>query len=208
MSQNKIRILLADDHSLLRMGLSSLLGCQPDLEVVGEAEDGRKAVELARALGPDLVVMDLMMPVLDGAAATAEIRAQLPETRVLVLTSFGTSAEVVRAVRNGATGVFLKDAPNEDLLVAIREVANGREVFSSDVRRLIASASDLPDLTMRQIEMLAAAAQGLTTEEIAARQKISVDGVKKHFSAIFHKLGVANRSEAVAIALRKNLLKG
>lgn len=207
MKPNKIRILLADDHSLVRMGLASLLGYQPDLEVVGEAEDGQKAIELAEALRPDLVIMDLMMPVLGGAEATAEIRSRLPGTQILVLTSFGTSAEVVRAVRNGATGVFLKDAPNEDLLVAIRDAAAGIEVFSRDVRQLIASSADLPDLTPRQLEMLAAAAQGLTTEAIAARQKISVDGVKKHFSAIFHKLGASSRSEAVAIGLRKHLLK-
>ena len=207
MKPNKIRILLADDHSLVRMGLASLLGYQSDLEVVGEAEDGQKAVKLAETLKPDLVIMDLMMPVLGGAEATAKIRSRLPGTQILVLTSFGTSAEVVRAVRNGATGVFLKDAPNEDLLVAIRDAAAGIEVFSRDVRQLIASSADLPDLTPRQLEMLAAAAQGLTTEAIAARQKISVDGVKKHFSAIFHKLGASSRSEAVAIGLRKHLLK-
>ena len=203
----KIRLLLVDDHSLLRIGLNTLLNVQKDMEVVGEAEDGESVIRLAQKLKPDVVIMDLMMPVMGGAEATAKIRSRLPGTQILVLTSFGTSAEVVRAVRNGATGVFLKDAPNEDLLVAIRDAAAGIEVFSRDVRQLIASSADLPDLTPRQLEMLAAAAQGLTTEAIAARQKISVDGVKKHFSSIFHKLGASSRSEAVAIGIRKHLLK-
>ena len=207
MSNRKIRIVLADDHSLLRMGLVSLLGYQRDLEVVGQAEDGHQAVDLVERLHPDLVVMDLMMPVLSGADATAKIRAAHPETKVLVLTSFGTSADLVRAVRNGATGALLKDAPNEELLAAIREVAAGHTAYSRDVRQQLRAAEDQPDLTDRQRAILAAAARGLTTDNIATELRISVDGVKKHFSAIFQKLGASSRSEAVAIALRHNLLE-
>ena len=207
MSNRKIRILLADDHSLLRMGLASLLGYQPDLQVVGEAEDGRQAIDLACRLKPDLVIMDLMMPVVDGATATAEILAAEPRTKVLVLTSFGTSDEVVRAIRNGATGVILKDEPNDELLAAIRATAAGQETFSNEVRQLLAAANDRQELTARQLNMLKAASEGLTTDAIASRTGITPDGVKKHFTVIFHKLGASSRSEAIAIAIKKRLLK-
>ncbi len=207
MSNRKIRILLADDHSLLRMGLASLLGYQPDLQVVGEAEDGRQAIDLACRLKPDLVIRDLMMPVVDGATATAEILAAEPRTKVLVLTSFGTSDEVIKAIRNGATGVILKDEPNEELLAAIRATAAGQETFSNEVRQLLAAANDRQELTTRQLDMLKAASEGLTTDAIASRTGITPDGVKFHITSILAKLGAANRSEAVAVALRKHLLK-
>ena len=189
------------------MGLASLLGYQPDLQVVGEAEDGRQAIDLACRLKPDLVIMDLMMPVVDGATATAEILAVEPRTKVLVLTSFGTSDEVIKAIRNGATGVILKDEPNDELLAAIRATAAGRETFSNEVRQLLAAANDRQELTARQLDMLKAASEGLTTDAIASRTGITPDGVKKHFTVIFNKLGASSRSEAIAIAIKKRLLK-
>ena len=128
-----IRILLADDHALLRMGLSTLLGCERDMKIVGEAADGEEAVECAAKLKPDVVIMDLAMPKLDGVEATRQIRAAQPETRVLVLTSYGTSVEVSRALAAGASGVIVKDASSDDLPDAIRKVAAGERILSPEL---------------------------------------------------------------------------
>ena len=203
----KTTILIADDHSLLRMGLASLIGYQKDMTVVGEAEDGAKAVQLSRKLKPDLVIMDLMMPVIGGADATRQIRETLPDAKIFVLTSFGNSGDLVQAVANGATGAMMKDTPNEELLAALRKVARGETCFPDEIRQFIAETPSAIVLTTRQQEILHSAARGLSTEDIARQFAISVDGVKKHFSAIFSKLGATTRSEAVAIALRKHLLK-
>ena len=203
----KTSILIADDHSLLRMGLSSLIGYQKDMTVVGEAEDGAKAVQLSRKLKPDLVIMDLMMPVVGGADATRQIHEMLPETKIFILTSFGNSADLAQAVANGATGAMMKDTPNEKLLAALHKVAHGETSFPDEIRQFIDETPSAPVLTTRQQEILHSAARGLSTEDIAKQFGISVDGVKKHFMAIFAKLGAATRSEAVAIALRKHLLK-
>ena len=136
----KIRILIADDHAIVRAGLSAVLGFEDDMEIVGEAEDGRQAVEAARTLHPDVVIMDLSMPILDGAAATAAILREQPGARVLILTTYGTSADVTRAVKSGAAGAVSKTLPNEELTAAIRSVAMGEGAFSPDVRRMLADA--------------------------------------------------------------------
>lgn len=203
----KIRILIADDHSLMRVGLNALFTHQKDMSVVGEAADGLVAVKMAKELNPDVVVMDLMMPKMNGVEATRLIRTALPKTKVLLLTSFGTAPELAHAVANGATGAFIKSAPTDDILDAVRTVAAGGEAFPDDVKHLIAESRSVSDLTDRQMEILAAATHGLTTNDIAKQLDISVSCVLKHFTVIFEKLGVANRSEAVAIALRKHLLK-
>lgn len=202
-----IRILLADDHSLIRMGLAALFKYQKDIKVVGEAEDGDEAVRLALRLKPDVVVMDLAMPVMDGATATARIRETLPETRVLILTSFGTSADLSRALAAGATGALNKDSGNDELLTAIRTVADGGRAVSDEIARLIEEEPAPPDFTERQLEVLHAVTRGLTNAEIGRQFGISADAVKQHVNAIFAKLGAANRTEAVTIALRKQLLK-
>lgn len=202
-----IRILLADDHSLIRMGLAALFKYQKDIKVVGEAEDGDEAVRLALRLKPDVVVMDLAMPVMDGATATARIRETLPETRVLILTSFGTSADLSRALAAGATGALNKDSGNDELLSAIRTVADGGRSVSDEIARLIEEEPAPPDFTERQLEVLHAVTRGLTNAEIGRQFGISADAVKQHVNAIFAKLGAANRTEAVTIALRKQLLK-
>ena len=203
----KIKILIADDHSLMRVGLNALFGHQKDMSVVGEAADGLVAVKMAKELNPDVVVMDLMMPKMNGVDATRLIRTALPKTKVLLLTSFGTAPELAHAVANGATGAFIKSAPTEDILDAVRTIAAGGEAFPDEVKHLIAESRSVSDLTDRQMEILAAATRGFTTNDIAKQLDISVSCVLKHFTAIFEKLGVANRSEAVAIALRKHLLK-
>jgi DNA-binding NarL/FixJ family response regulator len=202
-----IRILLVDDHALLRRGLADLIRYEKDLSVVGEAGDGEAAVEAAVRLKPDLVVMDLMMPVVDGTEATRRIKEALPDTRVLILTTFGTSAEVARAVAAGATGAIMKDASTDEQLAAIRTVAAGGTVFSPDIRRTMEENPEPPVFTQRQLQILESVTRGLGNKEIANQFGISTDAVKQHLNAICTKLGAANRVEAVSIALRRHLLR-
>ena len=202
-----ITVLLADDHSLVRLGLSALLAKQGDMKLVGEAVNGEEAVRLAARLNPDVIIMDLMMPGVDGVTATRRIRERNPDTKVLILTSFGTSSDVAHAIEAGARGAILKDAPNASLLAAIRTVAAGGESFADDIVRNITRDPVPRELTARQAEILRSVTNGLTNKTIAQQLKISPESVKQHLNAIFQKLGAANRSEAVAIALRKHLLK-
>ena len=203
----KIRILVVDDHELLRFGLSTLLQFQKDMEVVGGAENGAEALGLARQLKPDVVVMDLMMPQMDGVESTQRILAELPATRIMLLTSFGTAADVIRAIRAGAVGALVKDSPNDELIAAIRNVAAGKQVFSPEIKKMIDTEPPPPDFTSRQLEILNAITRGFTNADIADILHISPDAVKQHIISICTKLGAANRSEAGAIALRKHLLK-
>ena len=203
----KIKILIADDHSLMRVGLNALFSHQEDMEVVGEACDGLEAVRLAEKLEPDVVVMDLKMPKLDGADAARLILDVTPDAKILVLTSYGTSDDLVRAVHNGVKGAMIKSAPIEDIVDSIRTVHAGGEAFPNEVRQLVAETPRPTILTERQKEILHSATRGLTTEDIAKQLNISVSCVLKHFSTIFRKLDVANRTEAIAVALRKQLLK-
>ena len=212
----KIRILLADDHSIMRVGLASLLSREKDMTVAGEAETGEEAVALARELKPDVVVMDLMMPVLSGAEATRQITAGsapgggcAPEARpkVLVFTSYGTSADLARAVLNGASGVLLKNAPTRDLPQAIRRVFAGEKVLSKEVQALVDEESATPCLTDRQLQQLELAARGFTNQDIAYQLDVSLITVKKQFSDIFARLSVSNRAEAIALALQRQMIK-
>ena len=207
MKNSTIRILLVDDHALLRRGLADLIRYEMDLSVVGEAGDGEAAVEAAVRLKPDLVVMDLMMPVVDGTEATRRIKKALPETRILILTTFGTSAEVARAVAAGASGAIMKDASTDEQLAAIRAVAAGGTVFSPDIQRAMEEIPKPPVFTQRQLQILESVTRGLGNKEIANQFGISTDAVKQHLNAICTKLGAANRVEAVSIALRKHLLR-
>ncbi len=203
----KKKILLVDDHSVVRLGLSALIGYQDDFEVAGEAEDGAEAVRMASRINPDIIIMDLMMPCMDGVEATRQICANLPDARILILTTFGTSADVVRAIAAGASGAIMKDSSNEELLNAIRTVADGGSVFSQEIERHAKEYPISSDLTQRQMEILHSVTRGLSNPDIAKQFDITVDGVKAHLSAIFAKLGAANRSEAITIALRRHLLK-
>jgi len=204
---NKTRILIADDHSLVRMGFASLLGYQPEFQVVGTAEDGKEAVRLFAELTPDVVVMDLMMPKMDGVEATRKIREKNPNARILILTSFGMSADVTRAISAGAAGAIMKDATNDELLRAIRTVAGGGTSISPAIRKTMTEEPNPPEFTKKQMEILHSVTRGLTNADIAKQLGISTDAAKQHTMAIFKKLGASNRSEAVAIALRKHLLK-
>jgi len=210
-----IRILLADDHSIMRVGLTSLLSREKDMTVVGEAETGEEAVTMARELKPDVVVMDLMMPTLSGAEATrqitsltaAETSEETSRPRVLVFTSYGTSVDLASAVQNGASGVLLKNAPTRDLPQAIRKVFAGEKVLSKEIQALVAEESSTPRLTERQIQMLELAARGFTNQEIADQIGVSLITVKKQFSDTFVRLNVSNRSEAIGLAIQRHIIK-
>ena len=203
----KIKVLIADDHTIVRAGLAALLGTEKDLEIVGQAKNGIEAVQETARLHPDVVIMDLMMPKKDGVEATAEIVAKSPNSKVILLTTFGTSDGIAHALRNGAKGAILKNADNAQLATAIRKVAKGGEFISPEVRQQLAVDPPIPELTPRQKEILAAMTRGFTDRDIARQLGIRQDGVNDHVSTILRKIGAANRTEAVAIALRKHLLK-
>ena len=203
----KVRVLIADDHSVVRMGLASLLGTAKNVEVVGEAFNGDEAVRKALKLRPDVVVMDLVMPRKDGVAATEEILVAAPETKVLILTTFGTSDDITRALKAGATGAIMKSATNRELLAAVQSVAQGRRFVSAEVEGILANDPPIPELSQRQREILESIARGLTNREIATQLDISLESVKSHVKVILEKLEASSRTEAAAIAQRKNLLK-
>ena len=202
-----VSVLLVDDHALIRRGLTDLIRYESDLNVAGEASNGQEAVEAARKLNPDVIVMDLMMPEIDGVEATRRIKAERPDSRILILTTFGTSADVARAMAAGASGAIMKDAETDDQLAAIRAVAAGGKAFSPGIEKALNELQPTPDLTDRQLLILESVTRGLTNRDIATMLGISADAVKQHLAAIFSKLGAANRSEAISIALRKHLLK-
>ena len=202
-----IRVLIADDHTIVRIGLKALLGAEKDIEIVGEAKNGEMAVKEAMRLQPDVVIMDLMMPKMDGAAATAALRDRLPEAKVIILTTFGSSDGTAHAIESGAAGALMKTADDAALISTIRSVAGGMTVISPEIRRLLAEDPPIPVLTSRQTEVLQSMMRGLTNRDIAKQLGIRQDGVNEHVAAILAKIGAANRTEAVAIALRKHLLK-
>ena len=204
---SKIRILLADDHMLMRMGIATLVSTAKDMTVVGEACNGRQAVELAGSLRPDVVIMDLMMPEMSGGEATKAIHEAHPGIKIVILTTYGTSAELATAVTNGAVGVLLKDKVEMDLLNTIRFVVEGNQVIPTRLLAQIEEDKAMGKLTDRQMEILASVAEGHSNADIAPRFGLSEITVKKHLSAIFERLRVANRSEAVALAFRKQMLK-
>ena len=205
--KHKTKILIVDDHALLRHGLKSIIKYQKDMEVVGEAENGEHAVRMAKALAPDLVVMDLVMPVMDGVEATRLIKADSPNVKVLILTTFGTSADISRALEVGATGAVMKDTPDEKLLAAMRRVLGGETVLAPEIAHMIKNEPEPPKLTDRQIDILHSLERGYTNRDIALQLGLKPSGVRVHIDALLSKLGAATRTEAVAIAIRRHLLK-
>ena len=208
-----IRILITDDHAVVREGLRTLIGTEPGMEVVGEAVDGLEALEMACTLRPDVTLLDMMMPRMDGLEAIKEIKRECPETRILVLTSFSEDDKVFPAIKAGALGYLLKNAAPERLLNAIRDVHQGKPSMSSDIAKKLInelqSASDLPPteepLTEREMDVLRLVAQGLSNQEIAEALVIGVGTVRTHVSNILVKLHLANRTQAALYALRKGL---
>jgi two-component system response regulator NreC len=208
----KIRILLADDHVMVRQGFRMILAAQPDMEIVGEAGNGREAVELAERLQPDVVVMDVAMPELNGIEATRRLAASSPRTRVLALSMYKDSVYVREILRAGARGYLLKDAIDRDLLAAVRSVAGGEGYLSptvsdavlSDYRRHVSDPLDL--LTSREREILQLIAEGKTNKDIASALKLSVYTVDAHRGRIMEKLNLHSVGELVRFALRHGLI--
>ena len=205
-----IRIVIADDHSVVRQGLRMFLGLDPELEVVGEASDGAEALQLARKLRPDVVVMDLLMPVMSGIEATAAIRRELPDTEVLALTSVLEDASVVGAVRAGAIGYLLKDTKADALCQAIKAAAAGQVQLTPKAAARLMQAVSSPEspeeLTERETEVLRLLAQGQSNKQIARSLQIGEKTVKTHVSNILSKLGVQSRTQATLYAVRIGLV--
>jgi DNA-binding NarL/FixJ family response regulator len=206
-----IRIVLADDHPIVREGLASVLETQPDFDVVGQAGDGAEAVQLVEDLHPDVVLLDLEMPNMDGVQALRRLRAVDPGVKALIFTAFDTDERIIGAVQAGARGYLLKGAPREELFGAIRVVAGGGTTLQPALaarlmERVASGVSDEEPLTDREREVLQLMARGLQNKEIAGRLVISERTVKFHVSAILAKLGAGNRTEAVRAALERGLV--
>ena len=205
-----IRILIADDHFVVRQGLAALLLPRNGMEVVGEAATGREAVDLARTLQPDVILMDMIMPEMDGPEAIALIKQENPKARILVLTSFGEGKQVSAAVQAGALGYLLKDSSPDDLLHAIRSVYRGNLVMPQELAVKLMQPQAAPpaidQLTEREIDVLRLLAQGLSNQEIAQNLHISTTTVRSHVSNIMMKLGVSNRTQAALVARDRQLL--
>ncbi|MFC9972338.1 response regulator [Spirillospora sp. NPDC127200] len=209
MTDGPLRIILADDHTVMRAGVGALLAAEPDIEIVGEAGDGREAVRLAGLHAPDVALLDLRMPGMDGVAATAEIGARHPGTRVLILTTYDTDTEIERAVEAGAVGYLLKDATREQLAAAIRAAARGETVLAPRVAQKLVARMRAPAqaaLTSREAQVLRAVADGLTNAEIGERLVVAEATVKTHLLRIFAKLDVNDRTRAVVVAMERGLL--
>ena len=203
----KIRVLIADDHFVVRMGLLGVVNAEPDMEVVGEAADGVQVVELFRKLNPDLVLMDLRMPVKDGIAATREIKMSNPNARVLMLTTYDGDTDIHRAIQAGAQGYVLKNSTGDKLIPALRAVAAGEKWIPKEVATRLASRKMFEELTPRELEVLQQMARGLANKEIADVLGISEHTVKDHLKSIMGKLRVADRTEAVTVALQRGIIQ-
>ncbi|MFD6155314.1 response regulator [Nocardia sp. NPDC060256] len=209
-----ITVVVADDQTIVREGLTTVLSLLPDIEVVGEARDGAEAVELVSRLAPDVVLMDLRMPILDGVAATAAITSDHPETAVLVLTTYADDESIAGALRAGARGYLTKDAGRREIATAIRAVAGGQATFAAEVgQRLVASLSSVAGpsdaaelgLSARELDVLRLIAKGHNNSEIAKELFIGVSTVKSHINSLFAKLHVRDRPQAIAQAHRLGL---
>jgi two-component system response regulator NreC len=212
-----IRILLADDHAILRDGIRALLSDEADLQVVGEAENGRQALEQARALRPDIVIMDIGMPLLSGLEATKHIRRDVPESRVLILTMHQNDEYLAQVLAAGASGYVLKDAAGRELVLAIRQVARGEPFFSPLMTRTLTSLylssleaerthDPYDDLTIREREVLQLVAEGFTNHQIAEMLKLSIKTVKTHRLHLMQKLDLHDRTELVKYAFQKGII--
>ena len=205
--KHRLSVILADDHLVVRMGIASILSFEKDITVVGESDTGLEAVELCKRLRPDVVLMDLRMPEMNGAEATTEIIRANPSTKVLLLTSFATAPELRTALRAGASGALVKSSSQKEIVAAIRKVASGQKVFSEEIESHVAAVANTPDkLTPRQSDVLNLVARGFTNRDVAKILGIGMESVKGYLKTIFQRLNVANRAEAVSIAKDERLL--
>lgn len=205
--QNPIRLLVADDHTLVRDGLTAMMEQHEDVTVIGEASNGRDAVKQFQALQPDVTLMDLRMPVMDGVEAIVTIREAFPGARIIVLTTYDGDEDVYQALRAGAKGYLLKDAGRDCLLAAIEAVHAGRTHLPAGVAAKLAERMNGPELTVREREVLRSMAQGKSNSEIGAALLITEATVKTHVNSILTKLQVSDRTQAVTTALRRGLVQ-
>lgn len=202
----RIRVLVVDDHPVVRTGLGAVISLEPDFELVGEAEDGAQAVVMVREQRPDVVLMDLRMPCMDGVSAIRAIRTESPEMRVLALTTYDGDVSIHRALEAGARGYLLKDMLLTDVVTAIRAVHRGERVIPAPVAARLAEFTPRADLTEREIEVMRFVAQGFSNREIASAIGRSDETVKLHLKNVFAKLGVDDRTEAVTVAIARGIL--
>ncbi len=207
---DRIRVLIVDDHAVVRSGLSAFLSVNPDLELVGEAENGQQAVARAGLLQPDVILMDLMMPVMDGVAATQAIKRQHPHIQIVALTSFQEDELVQNALKAGAVGYLMKNVTARELAAAIRSARQGKMTLSSEAAQALVrgnqQAQEAEVLTEREREVLRLMVEGLNNAEIAERLVVSLSTVKYHISNVLGKLGVDNRVSAVTLAIQRKLV--
>jgi DNA-binding NarL/FixJ family response regulator len=209
MTEDRLRIIVVDDHTVMRAGVVALLASEPTIDIAGEAANGREAVELVERLAPDVALVDLRMPVLDGVEATTEIVASGAGTRVLILTTYDTDADIERAVEAGAIGYLLKDATRDQLVDAIHAAARGETVLAPRVAQRLVARMRQPTpvaLTPREVDVLNAVADGLSNVDIGQRLFIAEATVKTHLLRIFAKLDVSDRTHAVVVALERGLI--
>lgn len=202
-----IRVLIVDDHPMLREGVAAVVGTQQDIEIVGEAENGQRAIEQFRRLRPDVTLLDLQMPVMGGIDALAAIRVEFPEARVVVLTTYSGDAQAVRALKTGAMGYLLKSALRTELLETIRAAHAGRRHLAREVASEIALHAVDDALSERELSVLKLVAAGQANKQIAAELTITEDTVKAHLKNIFSKLAVRDRTEAVTQAAKRGIIE-
>ncbi len=207
MGERKIRVLVVDDHPVLRDGVAAILGNQSDMEAVGEARDGSEAVARFRELRPDVTLMDLQMPGMNGVAAIAAIRGEHPDARVIVLTTYAGDAQAVRALKAGAVGYLLKGSLRTELVAAIRDVHRGQRHVHRDVADEIALHVVDEALTAREVAVLQLVSVGKANKQVAAELGLSEETVKGHLKSIFAKLDVADRTHAVTVAARRGIIE-
>ncbi len=200
------KILFADDHQIVREGLIRLIDREDDLEIVSEAENGSEAVRLAAELVPDLVILDLRMPVMDGATAAKKILAANPDAKILLLTSFATASDINLALESGVLGAVVKDSPSETIIKAIRATLRGEKYVSPEIAATITEHKSAPPLSERQKDILRLVAKGFNNDEIARMIGITRHGVKAHLSIAFERLGASSRAEAASMALTMGII--